>query len=182
MVQKRDNIKLEIVLALLKRKYHVRGLAKELNESHATISRKLNNLVVENVVEFEIEGKNKIFSLKNNIIAKNCIFMAESYKFNKLLSKYPQLEIISEDILKKTDEKMIIIFGSYAKFNAKKESDIDIYVETKEKDIKKTIESINSKINVKIGPFDKKSNLIKEIIKNHVIIRGMGGFYEQIFE
>ena len=55
-----------------------------------------------------------------------------------------------------------------------------IYIETKNRNIKKTIENIHSKIKVKIGSFDIKSNLIKEIIKDHAIVRGFEEFYEML--
>ena len=82
--------------------------------------------------------------------------------------------------MKKTDEKLIMLFGSYAKGLAKKDSDIDIYIETKSRSVKKIIEETHSKINVKIGTFDPMSPLIKEIIKNHVIIRGIEAFYDML--
>ena len=179
MVQKRDDIRLEIILLLLKQECHIRGLAKVLNESHSTILRKLNKLAKQNVIDYKKEGKNKVFFLKKNMFSRNHILQAEIYKLNSLLNKYPKLMIILEQISEKVDEKLIIIFGSYAKFRAKKDSDIDIYIETGDRNIKKAAENIHSKVKVKIGPFDIKSNLIKEIIKDHVILRGFEEFYEK---
>ena len=72
-----------------------------------------------------------------------------------------------------------MLFCSYAKGLAKKDSDIDIYIETKNRNVKKSIEDIHSKISVKIGIFDIKSLLIKEIIKDHIIIKGIEVFYEK---
>lgn len=179
MVQKRDNLELDIIEALLKKENHVRGIAKMLNESHSTISRKLNVLKSENAVDFRKQGKNKIYALRNNIIAKNYILRTELNKLNRLLRKYPELIIIFEEILNNTDEKLIVLFGSYAKGTAKKDSDIDIYIETNSRNTKKAVEEIHSKISVKIGLFDKKSLLVKEIIKDHIIIRGVEEFYEK---
>ena len=85
-----------------------------------------------------------------------------------------------EQKIKKCDSKLIILFGSYAKNIAKPESDIDIYLETEDQNIKKKTEEINSKLSVKIGAFNKDSLLIKEIIKNHVILKGAERFYEQL--
>lgn len=184
MVQKRSNLELEIIGLLMKKQVHVRGMAKILNESHSTISRKMDSLVKDNVVDFRKEGKNKVFFLKKNFIVKNYIFMAEEYKLIKLLRNYPELSIIFEEILDKTDEGLIILFGSYAKNTSRKDSDIDIYIETESRNLKKEIEKIHSKIQVKIGVFDTKSDLIKEIIKDHVIVKGVEKFYEkeQVFE
>jgi predicted nucleotidyltransferase len=179
MVQKRDNIELDIIDLLLKSAHHVRGIAKKLNQSHSTILRKLNNLKKENVIDSKREGKNKVFYLKKNLVSRTYILRAELYKLTKLLRKYPELGVIFEEILQKSDEKLIVLFGSYAKGLAKKDSDIDIYIETKSRTVKKVVEDIHSKINVKIGIFDTKSPLIKEIIKDHIIIRGIEVFYEK---
>ena len=179
MVQKRNNLEMDIIELLLKVDNHVRGIAKKLNEPHSTILRKLNNLKKEDVIDSRKEGKNKIFFLKKNLLSKNYILQAELHKLTKILRHNPELSIIFEEILKKTDEKLIVLFGSYAKGLAKKDSDIDIYIETQSRSVKKIVEEIHSKINVKIGAFDTKSPLIKEIIKDHVIIRGIEVFYEK---
>ena len=179
MVQKGDNLELEIINVLLRSGNHIRGIAKNLGESHSTVLRKLNNLKKENVVDSKVEGKNKKFFLKNNIISKNYIKKAELQKLSTLLRKYPELSVLFEEILRRTDEKLIVLFGSYAKGLAKKDSDVDLYIETKDRKVKKAIEDIHSKISVKIGTFDTKSPLIKEIIKDHVIIRGIEVFYDQ---
>ncbi len=178
MVQKGDKLEFDIIGLLLKSDYHIRGIAKELKESHSTILRKLNNLKKENVIDSRTEGRNKIFFLKKNIFSHNYVLQTESYKLTKLLRKNPEMSVIFEEILKKTDENLIVLFGSYAKGLAKKESDIDIYIETKNRNVKKVIEDIHSKINVKIGTFDTKSPLIKEIIKNHIIVKGIELFYD----
>lgn len=179
MVQKRDNLTLDIIELLLKKNNHVRGIAKELNESHSTISRKLKKLKDENVVDSAIEGRNKIYFLKKNIFSRNYIFQTELHKLRKIMVTYPELSVLFEDIHKKTSQMLIILFGSYAKGIAKNESDIDIYIETKDKKIKQSIEEIHSKINVKIGPFDYSSPLIREIINNHVIIKGVEDYIEK---
>ena len=179
MVQKRNNVELDVIELLLRSDNHVRGIAKKLEESHSTILRKLNNLKKENVIDFRREGKNKIFFLKKNLVSKTYILQAELYKLTKLLRHNSELNVIFEEVLQKTDEKLIVLFGSYAKGLAKKDSDIDIYIETKSRNVKKSVEDIYSKINVKIGTFDIKSPLIKEIIKDHVILRGIEVFYDK---
>lgn len=184
MVQRRDNLELDIVELLLRSENHVRSIARKLNESHSTISRKLNNLKKHNIIDSRKEGKNKVFFLKQNLITKNYILQSELNKLTKLLRLHPELSVIFEEIQNKTDARLIILFGSYSKGTAKKDSDIDIYIETKSRNVKKSIEEIHSKINVKIGTFDINSPLIKEIIKDRIIIRGIEVFYEkkQLFE
>jgi len=180
MVQKRNNLNFEIILLLIKEDNHVRGIAKNLGESHSTVLRRLNELVKENAIDYKSEGRNKVFFIKKNLQSKSYVFNAERYKQIKLFKKYQELSVIAEDILKECRENLIIIFGSYAKFIAKESSDIDVYVETKDKKVKNQLESVHSRISVKIGSFDLNSSLIKEIIKDHVILKGVEEFYEKI--
>jgi len=180
MVQNKNNIESEIVLVLLRNKSHLREISRILKESHSTILRKINELVKENILDYKREGKNKVFFIKDNLKARNYIYSAEIHKLNKLLKKHPELSIIFEDIKKYFLKGMIILFGSYAKGNPKEDSDIDIYLETNNNNLKNNIKDINSKLSIKIGGFDTKSLLIKEIIKNHIIIRGLEDFYERV--
>ncbi|MBU0959512.1 MAG: nucleotidyltransferase domain-containing protein, partial [Nanoarchaeota archaeon] len=93
--------------------------------------------------------------------------------------KHSFLRKIVEKIQKDKKIKLAILFGSYVKGLEKKDSDIDIYIETNNKKVKQDLELIDSKINVKIGKYDKENLLIKEIEKDHVIIKGVEEFYER---
>ncbi len=171
--------KLEIINQLLKDNNHAREIAKKLNINHMIIVRKLKNLLDENVVDFKQQGKNKVYFLKNTIETKSYILKSENYKLIQLLKKYPSLRNIIEKIQKNKKIKLAILFGSYAKEIAKKESDIDIYIETKDKELKKEIEKINTRLSIKIGEYDRTNFLIKEIKKNHIIIKGIDKYYEK---
>ena len=175
-----EQIEFEIVLALLRHKeLHVRGIAKTINHAHASISRAMKRLLNKGVVDYKFVGKNKLFRLKKGAEALNYAYIAEHFKLLKLFEKYPFLSVIAESVLPRTDGKLIIIFGSFAKFSAKKDSDIDIFVETENREVKTELEKINSRLSVKIGKFDKNSLLIKEIIKDHVIVKGVEYYYEK---
>lgn len=179
MVQNKNNIELEIVLSLIKERAHLRKIARSIGESHSTVLRKINELARENVIDYKQEGKNKVFYIKNNLKAKNYVYSAEIYKLNKLLKRYPELSVMFEEIKKNFKKGMVILFGSYAKGNPKSDSDIDVYLETNDSKIKNKIKDLNSKLSVKIGEFDINSLLIKEIIKNHIVVRGVENFYER---
>lgn len=179
MVQKR-NIELEIILELLKEKKHIREIAKNLKESPTTILRKSNNLIEKKIIDFEQKGKNKYLFLKKNFETLTYIYFAEIYKLSKFLEQNTKLKIVFEEITKKSKSNLIILFGSYAKGNETKNSDLDVYIETKNLKEKEEIQKIYSKFSVKIGKFDKDSNLIKEIIKNHIILKGFEKFYEKV--
>ena len=171
--------KLEIIDILLKEDSHARGIAKKININHMMVVRKLKDLLEENVVDFKQEGKNKVFYLKKTSEAIAYLTITESYKLVRLLSKYPELRNIIEKIQNNKKVDLAIIFGSYAKGLAKKESDIDIFIETTDRDLKHSIELIDSKLSVKIGMYNKENLLINEIDKNHVIIKGIEKYYER---
>ena len=67
----------------------------------------------------------------------------------------------------------------YFALTQKKDSYIDIYIETTNNKLKKEIEKISTKISLKIGKYDKSNFLIKEIDKNHAIIKGIEKYYEK---
>jgi len=180
MVQKGDMLSLEIIQHLLRREDHVRSIAKNLGESHSTISRRLLDLKEENVIDSRDQGKNKTYFLRDNIIAKHRILQAEIDKSITFITRHPEIGILFEEIKKKTSGRLIVLFGSYAKGLEGKDSDIDIYIETKDREEKRAVESVHSRVSVKIGSFDIESPLIKEIIKNHVIIKGFEDFYEKL--
>ena len=74
---------------------------------------------------------------------------------------------------------MIILFGSYAKGLENKNSDIDIYIDSTNIKLKKNLRTIYDDLSFQIRKFNNRDLLIKEIIKNHVIIQGGETFYEK---
>lgn len=180
MTQIKINYIYEVLLLLLKREMHGRELAKDLKTSLTRIQSILTELRKANVLDYNIIGKNHLYFIKKNLTAKSFILNAENYKLTKILIKNPELEPIFQDIIKKSNANLILLFGSYAKGNAKKDSDIDIYIDTTNHKMKEDSEKIYDLVNVKIGTFNKEDLLIKEIIKNHVIIKGGEEYYEKI--
>ena len=175
-----QNIVFEIINVLLGNDLHVRGIASKIETNHMTISRKLNELMEENVLDCRREGRNKIYFLKKSTEARNSIIMTEAYKLNKTLAMRPELRSIITRIQKESPIKLAVLFGSYAKGTADEESDIDLFIETSDRNLKKSIEKLNSKLSVKIGILKHDNLLAKEIDKYHVIIKGVELYYEKI--
>ena len=145
-----------------------KDIADFLQISKRTISRKLNKLVKENILDYKIEGRNKKFKLKfDSIITKQFIVLAETLKTSKFLLKYPKIAIYLDEI--KANK---IIFGSYAKTNNIKNSDLDIlFINIKKIDYELfnihaqfgNLSEIKSKLN-------KGNTLLQEIANNHIIL------------
>lgn len=169
----------DILEILRNEKNHVRALAEKLNTNHVSILRALKILYEDNIVDYKLEGKNKVYHLKNVLVTKKKLLSLENHKFEKLIKKYPQLSPLISDILELTKSKIVILFGSFAKFRANKDSDIDLFIETQNREIRKRLTDIDSRLSVKIGKFNKSSSLGKEIIKHHIILRGAEEFYEK---
>ena len=73
----------------------------------------------------------------------------------------------------------VILFGSVVRGEAGKDSDVDIFIGTLDREIKEKY-SNDSKFSVKIGKLGK-DNLSKEIEKNHIILKGGEIYYDKIF-
>ena len=167
------------------KKIYGRGIAKRLKMNQKTASNILNKLEREHILRFSIEGKNKYYYLNNlNQNIKEIIKMIEINKKIKFLDRYKKfrdlfnkLELLSKGI--------IVIFGSYANFSANEKSDLDVFVVGNHKEVKNLEQLYNIKINiVQIDKkkFDKEDILIKEIIKNHIILKGAEEFIELIWQ
>lgn len=180
MTQIKVNYEFEVLLHLIKKEMHGRELAKELKTSLTRIQAILSELRQFNVLDYKVVGKNHLYFIKKNLVAKSFILNAENYKLAKIVSKYDYLEPLFKEIMQKYPDMLIVLFGSYAKSIPKDESDIDIYVDTNDKKIKDAISNINDKLSVKIGDFNKDDLLIQEIIRNHAIIQGGEKFYEKL--
>jgi len=169
MFQKQNNIDLEIVLALLKGESHLRALSKSLKSPPATIKRAVDRLVADNVLDARRAGRNRVFSLKRNIEAKEYVLAAEHYKALKCLKRYPYLAPLMEKLVA-SSKGFLVLFGSHANFTAKAGSDIDVYCE-------KPLKNASDRISLKTGKFDLNSPLIKEIVLNHIVFKGVEEFY-----
>ena len=83
--------------------------------------------------------------------------------------------------MEKRCDGILIIFGSYAKGTNTEKSDIDIFVMGEIEEIRDLENLYNIEINLiksSRNKFDKNENIIKEIIENHIILKGIGEFIE----
>jgi len=174
-----QNVSFQIIALLLKDDSHPRRMAKDLGISHTTVLRKLRTLLEGNVLDFRTEGRNRVFFLKKTIEARVYIFMVECYALGNLIEDTPHLRSVVRTVQERQDIPLAILFGSYAKGTANKRSDIDLYIETDDREVKRELERCHSRLSIKIGPWDPDNLLIQEIIKNHVIVKGVERYYEK---
>lgn len=173
-----QNLSNMVILALLKKENHPRALSKELGTNHTIIIRRLNELQEENVVDSKKEGRNKSFFIKKTAEARNRVLISELQVLTDFVRKHPELRSLIDRVWANRKVSLAMIFGSYAKGLENKNSDIDLFVLTDDRRLKKELELLDSRLNIKIGrSWDASNPLIREIQKNHVIVKGAETYY-----
>ena len=125
---------------------------------------------------------------KSNL-AKNLISLIKESEKEEFFLKYKSLEQAFNQIVenvKKID--FILVYGSYARFAADKESDIDILIVgdiTNKDEIRETLVSLEIEPSIKIerlSDFKKRigDDLHKQIIKEHILLFDSGNFIKSI--
>jgi predicted nucleotidyltransferase len=173
-----QNISSEILLLLVQEELHVRGLAGRLGTNHTTVLRRLQKLVKENAIDKRTEGKNTVYFVKKTIEGRNRVMMAEYCRLSRLLKRYPYLRAPVKTLMAHREIPLALVFGSHAKGTATERSDIDVFLETKEKTLKQELEKKYPRLSVKIGDFDPASPLVREMMKGHVIVKGVERYYD----
>ena len=128
------------------REYYIREVQKLLKISPRTSQLILNDLEDKGILESKTKGKIRTYKIKSNSLSKKYIILVEQYK---AIAFFEKNQIVKELIEKITPfiEGIGIIFGSYAKGIAEKESDLDIFVIGKynKEGIKKAMQEIMDK-------------------------------------
>lgn len=160
-----------------------RDVAKKTRMNQKTVSNILNRLEKENILKFSIEGKNKYYFLNDfNTQIREVIKLIEIGRKMSFLEKNKKIRDLFEKLEKRTNN-VLIVFGSYAKNTNNEKSDLDLFVFGKTDEIEDLEDLYKIKINIiksSREKFNKEEPLIKEVIKNHVILKGMEEFIELI--
>jgi len=179
------------------RKFTINEIAKFLEEYYSFVHRIVNKLIKDSVVTKEKAGKSYLCSI--NLYNEKTIILVNLSKIEKkndLYNSNKELKIILEDFVKSAESLItpisIVLFGSYAKGTATKESDIDILLISKTKvGIDKITKEIYAKYGKEINPVimtsedfkrQKDKSLIKEIIKDHYVLYGVEKFVNLVFK
>jgi len=173
---------------------HVRAMANLLNVSHMTLLPHLNRLEDLKILQSAKIGKNKHYRLnQGNILTKYYLTTTEELLTIEYLEKNQFIRKLAENLNSLDTSNPLILFGSYADNSATDESDIDLFsIGTLTKDqtnhIKKFEATFGKKINIKTATTDNFNNalrtgdiLIKEIVRNHIILRNADPFVTMLW-
>jgi len=156
-------------------------IAKKLKMNQKTVSNTLNALEKENILKYNTEGKNKYYFLnKLNSQISDILKIVEFGRKNLFLEKYIKIKELFLEMEKRT-KGMLIIFGSYANFTSNEKSDLDVFVIGSIDEVEDLEDKYDLKINIVKSTkekFNKLDIFIKEVLKNHILLRGVEDFIE----
>lgn len=187
MYQKR-NKELTILNLYLKdfqAEYYLREISKITKIPLKTTQDCLKLLENKGILRSSMHGKNRYFSLNlYNIITKYHLMMAEIYNTELFIDKYPLIKLFLKEIYNDTP---LIVFGSYAKFQARKDSDFDLLIIGKKIEIPSHV--LPYKLHrIEISPSSLKKLLkqqetfIKEVEQSHVIINNHSYYINMMWD
>lgn len=165
---------------------HGRELIGKVPISQKGIALALSELEEQNMLKSERKGNAKNYRLNiENAEIKDVLLVSEVLRKMKFLMQNQRLAGIF-----KQDRRIVGIFGSYAKGEQKKNSDIDVFIigDKKEDDYGSKGKAFDLKISIKyfseegfISLLRNKNPLCKEIIANHVNIFGIEQFIDAVW-
>ncbi len=167
-------------------KFYLRQISRLAKLPLKTCQNTLVNLEKERILKSKVEGKNKYFSLNlDNIQTKSYLLKAEIYKTDNFLEKYSEFKTFLKSL---HTNILLIIFGSFAKSKADKDSDLDLFV-VSEKEQKLPFHLLPYKVhqvNLSEESFkkaiSKKETLIKEAEENHIILNNHSSYINIMWE
>ena len=172
-----------------KREMTIRGLANAVKSDYKIIHTAINRLLKKGVLSGKKVGKSVVVIFNNKLF--NEVLHAEFERRENIL-KNKNLKIMLDSIKNnlKTVNFVLLLFGSYAKKTFNSKSDIDLIFIIPDLKIEKEVEQVISILPLKIHPliFSEKQfidmknsyelNVVKEAIKNNVVLYGIEQYYE----
>ncbi|MDP2750893.1 MAG: nucleotidyltransferase domain-containing protein [Nanoarchaeota archaeon] len=177
---------LEQFLGECDKEVYGRQLAKKLPMSQKAIALSLDELEKEGILTSRAEGNMKYFRLNTkNTELRDILIMAELTKKVNFMRKHRTLANIF-----RRDERIVGIFGSYARGEEHKASDIDLFIIGGKSgdDYSRKAKSFDLDVSIKYFSesefrtlLKNKNNLGKEMVKAHVMVFGAEKFISLVW-
>lgn len=171
---------------------HLREIAREIRIDVKAVQLQLKKLEKINILSSVLKGRNKEYRLNlDNLITKYYMSMAETFASISYLGQNFLIKKVADEIGNQI-EGTIMLFGSFAKSQATKESDVDIFVISEKKPNSNAMleagELVGRVISVKSSSKERfmrgledKDPLISEVVSSHVILKGVDGLCDIIW-
>ena len=186
-------IKILMKLIETKEKMTIRELAISIKADYKIVHTACSRLLKKGIVHIQNVGNYRQLSLTNNFSEE--IFEAEFRRRQDIL-KNKNINLILKEVCKSLSSInfILLLFGSYAKKQENNKSDIDLMFivpfEAMEKEIEKTLALLPLKIHYLVFTElqfnkmkdSKEINVVKEAIKNNVVLYGIEQYYALLSE
>lgn len=177
-------------------KHYFAEISKKTTLTRPRTMRVLRKLTKQSILEQKPEANVKFYHFKRNNFTYTTLSLIEYNQTSSFLEKNKTLRRALEMLEENYTESLITtIFGSQVKGTQTKHSDIDLllikenFSKKETKEIEDIIDLINGRTGLKLSPhlmtlneFNKKNNLAKEVIENHIIIKGAELFLKMVLE
>lgn len=175
-----------------KTSFYLREIARNVHVDAKAVGLQLNRLEKVNIVKSLQKGKNKEHTLNlNNFLTLYYLILAETFTTLEYLNRNFEIKKLVGETTEKM-EKTAILFGSFAKENMTKESDIDILIIDNEKSdltiLKELGNLLSREVNVKLMSEEQFTNglvikdpLVQEIAANHIILKGIDNYCNMLW-
>ncbi len=177
------------------RKYTINEIAKALEGHYSLVHRTIKRMLEEGVIAKEQAGKAHLCSLNfASEKALTLIQLSEIERKNELFNSNKELKLILEDFVKSSETLLhaifIVLFGSYAKEEATKKSDIDILLVSQNK---AGVDKITKEMYAKYGKeinviavtqkeFVAQKSEFKEMLRTHFVLFGAQKFVSLVLK
>ena len=147
-------------------------ISREIQLAHTSVKSKLQELLKEGIIQKRTEkrGKRKFPLFRAN--RDNANFQMYKQLYNqRVLAESGVMNFLEEKLLPNT----IVLFGSYQRGEDDEQSDIDLYIEAKEKEV--NVKNFEKKLQRKIqlhfkDPFTSYPKELKNNILNGTVLQG----------
>lgn len=169
------------------RQLYGRELIGKVDISQKGIALALLELEKQGILKSEKKGNMKLFSLNlSNLRIRDVLAVTELSAKDCFLAKHKTLAHIFRD-----DDRIVGIFGSYAKGTKKKYSDVDVFVigSRKTGDYNSAGKAFDLDVSIKYFTesefkelLKEKNLLVREIVENHILLFGIEKFIKLVWE
>ncbi len=186
MVGNINNIQLSI-MGLFRDNYfsqfHIRKMAKLIGKSHVSLLPYLKKFEKEKILKSKTVGRSRVYSINfDNNQTKEHLSLAEKAKSLEFIGKEFFIKKIYDEFISLNLNGCLVLFGSCVSGTSTAKSDIDLFYigeikESEKKKIKDLGKNYGREIHIVIMSLEqfekellKQNPLIKEVIKNHIIL------------
>lgn len=174
------------------RSLHLRQIARDVGVDVKAVQVQLKRLEKANILSSQVKGRNTEYRLNlGNSIARYCMVMAETFAATAYLQNNFLVKKVAGEARNLVDGPLLL-FGSFAKGQQRKDSDIDLFAITDSKlDLKAFMEVgslVNRAISVKsagkarfMEGLRNRDPLIVEVVADHIILKGTDEFCDMMW-